>query len=103
MKANTDLCNAMNTTQQKEECNAATAAKYVGGAVRDIYKELERRAGVKFNFKWGTGAVSQGNKVYGSSWTACVADVRDRLTDTCISEFWETSTRQAWLPFLLHS
>jgi hypothetical protein len=93
MKANDDICNTMNATEQKV-CKDAYAPIYVGGALREIYKELAKRAGVTFNFKWGTGAVSEGNKIYNSSWTAAVADVRDGLTDMCISEFWETDTRR---------
>ena len=39
--------------------------------------------------------VSQANRdKYNSSFTGCVADVREGLIDICISSFWETAERR---------
>ena len=83
-----------------EDTTKGTASSPVGGALKEIYTELETRGQFKFDRRSGSTHVSKKNmKAYGSTWTACAADVHDGLVDVCISTFWETAQRRNMTPF----
>ena len=83
-----------------EDQTKGTASSPVGGALKSIYAELETRGQFKLDRRAGSDQVSKKNKEkYGSTWTACAADVHDGLVDMCVSIFWETAQRRKLTPF----
>lgn len=60
------------------------------GIYVDFFQEVAMHAGFTIEWQW----TSNGSRTtYSSSWTACVADVRQGLLDVCVGNFWVTPAR----------